>query len=142
MTQVDFYILQGGGEESVLELACKLTERASRTSATVYVHGRNPDQIAALNEQLWSFRDDAFVPHEICSESGVTERVALGCDHPPEDFQDVLINLADTTPPAFARFTRLLEIVPAEHEARNKSREKWRFYRDRGYPLKNHKIEA
>jgi len=49
----------------------------------------------------------------------------------------VLINLSDQTPSNFARFERMLEIVADQEAERNAGRERYRFYKERGYPL-NH----
>ena len=42
-------------------------------------------------------------------------------------------------PPQFARFERLLEIVGNEDEELAAGRERYRFYRDRGYAINNDK---
>ena len=139
MTQVDFYVMSGGDLDDAVLVACRLAEKAIR-AGKVYVHCQDKLQAATLHEKLWSFKPDAFIPHEQYSLNEPSESVVIGYEQPPESFQDVLINLAMDTPPVFARFERLLEIVPAEHDARNACREKYRFYKDHGYPLSKHDI--
>ena len=141
MTRVDFYVMANGGLEDAMGVACRLIEKAVRTG-TVYVHCQDEKQVSTLNEKLWSFRADSFIPHEQISTKTPQETVVIGCGEPPENFHNILVNLASATPPVFARFERLLEIVPAEHHARAASRVKYRFYQDRGYPLNKHDIEA
>jgi DNA polymerase-3 subunit chi len=131
--------MTGGDASDTLSIACRLTEKAVR-AGTVSLHCGNKLQAATLHEKLWSFRPDAFIPHELASEREPKESVVIGHRSPPENFHDILINLADETPSVFARFDRLLEIVPAEHHFREASRDKWRFYKDRGYPLQKHDI--
>jgi len=139
VTKIDFYVMTGGDANDSLSIACRLTEKAARTG-TVYLHCVDKLQAATLQEKLWSFRPDAFIPHELASEREPREYVVIGHEVPPGNFHDILINLADETPAVFARFNRLLEIVPAEHNFREASRKKWRFYQDRGYPLEKHDI--
>lgn len=139
MTKVDFYVMSGGSQDDAILIACRLTEKALK-AGTVYLHCQDRLQAATLHEKLWSFRPDAFIPHEQSSESDPQESVVIGYQEPPESFHDILINMALETPPVFARFERLLEIVPAEHDARGASRDKYRFYKDRGYPLATHDI--
>ena len=139
MTQIDFYVISGGGLDAAVLIACRLTEKALK-AGDVYLHCQDGLQAASLHEKLWSFRPDAFIPHEQSSKAGPEESVVIGFEEPPRSFHDILINLALETPPVFARFERLLEIVPAEHEARASSRKKYRFYKDRGYPLSTHDI--
>jgi len=131
--------MTGGDANDALAIACRLTEKAVR-AGTVYLHCVDKLQAATLQEKLWSFRPDAFIPHELSSEREPREMVVIGHKAPPENFHDILINLANETPAVFARFDRVLEIVPADHSFREASRNKWRFYQDRGYPLEKHDI--
>jgi DNA polymerase-3 subunit chi len=48
---------------------------------------------------------------------------------------DLLINLDDEWPPFFSRFERLVEIVGTEEDNKVKARSRYKFYKDRGYPL-------
>lgn len=142
MTQIDFYVMTGGSLNDAIQVACRLAEKAFN-KGSVYLHCQDKLQAATLHEKLWSFRADAFIPHEQYGSNGETpvqESVVIGYQEPPAEFHEILINLATQTPPVFARFERLLEIVPAEHDARAASREKYRFYKDRGYPLSTHDI--
>jgi len=52
----------------------------------------------------------------------------------------VLLNLDDAPPPFFTRFTRLLEVVSTEENDRAKARERFGFYRDRGYAINNYDL--
>ena len=55
-------------------------------------------------------------------------------------FEDVLVNLTLTPPPFFSRFQRLAEIVPADDTPAQAGRERYRFYRERGYELRAHNL--
>jgi DNA polymerase-3 subunit chi len=55
---------------------------------------------------------------------------------------EVLINLRDETPSMFSRFRRLIEIVSVEDADRAAARERFRFYRDRGYEIRTHQLGA
>jgi DNA polymerase-3 subunit chi len=61
-------------------------------------------------------------------------------DHAPH--HQVLLNLGAGVPAQFARFERLLEVVGNEPDELAAGRERYRFYRDRGYPLNNYKQGA
>jgi hypothetical protein len=45
----------------------------------------------------------------------------------------VLVNLGGDLPPGFSRFDRLIEIVGTDETDRIPARERFKFYRDRGY---------
>jgi DNA polymerase-3 subunit chi len=51
----------------------------------------------------------------------------------------VLLNLGAAVPQQFARFERLLEVIGNAPEELASGRERYRFYRDRGYTLNNYK---
>ena len=131
--------------DDALRTACRLAEKAVR-KFPVYLHCENADQASQLSNEMWSFRDDAFIPHRVHSitaddqASDSQEQVVIGFESPPSSMHAVMINLSPNTVPTFARFERLLEVVPAEHEARQASRTKYRFYKDRGYPLNTYNI--
>lgn len=80
-----------------------------------------------------------FVPHvgadsPLAHETPVV--IAGTLDHPAAaDHNQVLVNLDGELPPAFARFERLIEIVGTDDADRLPARGRFRFYRDRGYPL-------
>jgi DNA polymerase-3 subunit chi len=52
----------------------------------------------------------------------------------------LLINLAADVPDFFSRYERVAEIVDGNAERRAQSRERYRFYRDRGYQLNSHQV--
>jgi hypothetical protein len=51
-----------------------------------------------------------------------------------------LVNLSNEIPPGFSRFQQLIEIISIDDEDRLPGRERFRFYRERGYPLENRDI--
>jgi DNA polymerase-3 subunit chi len=53
----------------------------------------------------------------------------------PQD--ERLLNLADEVPPGFARFQTLVEIVSNEDSVRIPARERFKFYRERGYEIRS-----
>jgi DNA polymerase-3 subunit chi len=53
---------------------------------------------------------------------------------------ECLLNLSDEIPPGFSRFQSLVEIVSVDDQDRLPGRERFRFYRERGYPLRNDDI--
>ena len=54
----------------------------------------------------------------------------------------VLLNLARECPPHFERFERLCEVVGRGEDEVKAGRERYRFYRERGYKIVNHDLAA
>ncbi len=144
MTRVDFYVLDSGGDARE-RFACRLTEKIYRLGHRVLVHPRGASQARELDKMLWTWRDGSFVPHlawEPGIDAGDAEATPVivgdGGDTPVD--ADVLINLSDEVPAFFSRFERVAEIVDSDPARRSLSRERFAFYRDRGYPMDSHRI--
>ncbi|MBT3867136.1 MAG: DNA polymerase III subunit chi [Gammaproteobacteria bacterium] len=135
MTRIDFY--QTSGDEHAF--ACRLIDMVYRKGHQIYVHTSAEEQAKTLNEQLWTFKEDSFVPHSLHSEA-MDVPIKIGFDHEPEEHQDVLINLSGQIPHFFSRFDRVAEIVPVDQNSRKSARENYAYYKERGYVLNYHEI--
>ncbi len=137
MTQIDFYVLGESAGQDLENLACRLAEKALHAGSRIYFCCRDQAQLEQLDQLLWSWRASSFLPHTL---ELTDERcpIHLGMGTPPDHHQDILINLSGQIPEGYQRFERILELVPAEHGAREASRKNWGHYRDRGYPLHKH----
>lgn len=139
MTRVDFYVLTSTGPDDRTRFVCRLAEKAFLRKHNVFVNAASAAQADRLNELLWTFRDQSFVPHGL-AEQGAEAPVVIGFDREPGDADDMLINLAASVPTFFSRFERMLEVVDGDPERRQQGRERFKFYRDRGYHLTTHKL--
>ena len=136
MTKIDFYQIK----EEELGFTCRLIDQIYRRGHQIYVHTLDKKQAETLDDHLWVFREDSFLPHALQS-SGVDAPVKIGCDHEPEEHQDVLINLTGSVPSFFSRFDRVAEVVPVDENKRQAARENYSFYKQRGYALNYHQIK-
>ncbi len=142
MTRIDFYVLgeRAGGDRFVL--ACRLTEKAWNRGHRVYLHTGSDEEARRLDKLLWTFRQGSFLPHGLAGESDPgLNPILIGGGDDPEEEHGVLINLCSEVPPFFSRFERLVEPIDRDEQVRRTGRERFRFYRDRGYPLNSHEIE-
>lgn len=74
MTEVLFYHLKGQTPEQVLPaLLQKSLERGWR----VVVQGSSEERIEALDAHLWTWRDDAFLPHGTWRDNEASEQPIL-----------------------------------------------------------------
>lgn len=145
MTKVDFYILEDNQRD---QFVCRLTEKIYSQGKSIYIHTTGDEQSHLIDQLLWSFRDGSFIPHHCNCEpvEGVGEPknspVEIGSGELGENHKEVLINLAPEVPLIFSRFERVAEIIAESDPDRTLGRERFRFYRDRGYPLQSHNIKA
>lgn len=141
MTKVDFYILKDNSTLNRETLACRLTEKAYQQQHHIYVHTDSQQDAQRLDDLMWTFNQGSFLPHEIIvADTSSATPIKIGFGETTLDEYDVLINLGNEIPKHFSRFTRVAELVDADEQARNQARERFRFYRDRGYPLDSHDI--
>jgi len=143
MTRVNFYISPNQAADSGLQLACRIAEKAYGKQNKVYIHANNAEQAKQLDDLLWVFRQGSFVPHCQSNDENQQEAaVVIGYDALPEIQPDVLINLANEVPNFFTRFERVAEIVSGDENTRQIARERFKFYRERGYPLETHELNS
>jgi len=151
MTRVDFYISPDKATEANLRLACRIAEKAYSKQNKIYIHVNGAEQAKNLDDLLWVFREGSFVPHclysnktsnETSEEARQEAAVIIGFEGLPEIQPDVLINLADEVPNFFSRFERVAEIVGGDEPTRETARARYKFYRERGYPLESHELNS
>ena len=137
MTEVLFYT----HVDDRLQTACTLTVKALARQMRVMLFTADAADTERVSRLLWSVPATGFLPH--CrSEDRLSAVTPVIVDHRAEPLvhDQVLINLRAETPAFFSRFQRLVEIVGLEEDDRNAARERYRFYRDRGYEIKTHQL--
>ena len=143
MTRIDFYVAQPNSRFDRYLLACRIAIKAHQAKHRVFIHTVEPDEIRHLDRLLWTLDDMSFIPHGVIGQADPAMNPILigdvGTTVPDQAF-DVLINLAPEVPDFFSRFERLVECVDQDAQITARSRERYRFYRDRGYALKMHNM--
>lgn len=141
MTQVDLYLLADRSAASRELYGCRLAEKVYRLGHRLYVHTEDAAQALRMDELLWTFREGSFIPHERYQADRAPEApVMIGHDQEPAHDFDVLLNLAPDVPLFFSRFLRVAEPVENDDGPRQRARERYRFYRERGYALTTHNV--
>ena len=141
MTQVDFYILDEQAAGNRYLLACRLAEKIYHQGLRIFINTDSREEAIHMDRLLWTFRQGSFVPHAIQEKADpATTPVIIGSSGEAGEENDVLINLAPQVPNFFSRFKRVVELIDREAKVKIAGRERFRFYRDRGYPLNSHDI--
>ncbi len=141
MTLIDFYVLQKNTLEEQHHFACRLIEKAVRQGNRVMVATKDEAESQKINDCLWSFRPDAFIPHTIIGDEHSSQAPVLISHNDDDDtHSEVLVNLRLEVPPPFSRFKRLAEVVIQEKSVLENSRLSYAFYKKRGYPINTHKL--
>ena len=139
MTTIDFYT----HVDDPVAVAARLVAKAWPAHSAVRVMTPDAQATERLDRLLWTAPATGFLPHCRLS-SALAEATPIIVDHAEEHDGPacVLINLTATPPPFFSRFERLAEIVGADVDAVAAGRERYRFYRERGYELRAHSLAA
>ena len=145
MTRVDFYVLDDQAEAARERFACRLVEKAFRLKHKVYLHAASTAAAQRLDALLWTFSEGSFIPHVLAAPDldpslADATPVQIGTGEEPGFDAAVLVNLDGVVPGFFSRFERVAEIVGGDATERTQARERFKFYRDRGYVLETHRI--
>ncbi len=121
-------------------MACRLCDKAYQHQQHIYVHTQTPVHAELMNELLWTETEETFLPHGLIGEEPEAP-ILIGHHQDTNSDAPILINLDLQVPLFFSQFDRVMEIVPTEDEHRRLVREHYRFYKERGYPVKTHEIK-
>ena len=138
MIRADFYLIaRPRFRDEPLRLVCELARKAHDSGQPTLVLARDREQAEALDDLLWAFDDDAYVPHQIAGDE--EDELAPVLIAPPEmdaPMRPLVINLRDA--PVDGSFERVLEVVPADESARGPLRERWKAYKAQGFEVNKH----
>ncbi len=137
MSRADFYLIDKPRfRDEPLKLVCALVAKAYAAEQPCLILTTGMAQAEQLDDLLWSFDPESFIPHQIAGQSEDDSDVPVLIVPPGVTTPDrpLLMNLRED--PAEGNFDRVLEIVSADESARTGSRQRWQIYKQRGLELK------
>lgn len=135
MTLIDFYF----NASDKYRLAVRLGGKSLAQSTRMFVLTPDAGATERVGALLWTWQQTSFFPH--CRGHHVlAHETPIIVDHDSSVLvhDDVLLNLCDSYPPFFSRFKRLIEVVGMDDEDKAAARSRYKFYRDRGYEIRQH----
>jgi len=139
LTTIDFYF----NAQDRFQVACRLAGKALAQKKRLLIYAPEAEAADRIDKLLWTWPAIGFVPHCAPHEPLAAETpVLISSDADTPQTCELLLNLGTDCPPHFERFERLLEVVGPDEAERNAARDRYRFYRDRGYPIKNHDLSG
>jgi len=139
MTNISFYVLKGDTETDRQVFACRLASKAYHQGKQVYIHTDNIEQSKQLDELLWSFRPESFIPHQLVDNDNESP-ILIGHESKPPRLMSLLINLSNEQPLFFSQFERVAECINDNQAIKTAARQRYQFYQQRGYELATHKL--
>ena len=131
MKKVTFYLLENPSQ-SPEYFACRLIDKAWRQGLAIHVHTQDENSCKAMDQLLWSWREESFIPHVIVGQQSRGELVTLGHTLPSPPYRALLVNLSLEVPDFFREFDRVCEVVMKAPDKRTVSRNKFRADRQAG----------
>lgn len=137
MTRIDFH----SNVSNKLSYVCRLVYKAYTAQSQVVILLPDEAAIEALDKTLWTLTELDFIPHARLSDPVAAQSpIVLATKHQNQfPHHQILINLSNDSLNDFAQFERVIEIVSKEEQDILAGRERYKFYKQRGYPL-NHYI--
>ncbi len=130
--RVDFYLLNDKEPQAKWLVACRLLEKAYLRGHRVFVFCDSKEQAETLDELLWTYKDDSFVPHHLQGEGPEPPPpVQIGYGQEPRGYNDLILNLSNHIPTFFIRFRRIMEIVGTLDAEKENSRQHYKEYKAR-----------
>lgn len=135
---VDFYILASDNLAERDQFACQIIEKAFLSHHKLFVATHSVEEAQQLDELLWTFRPDSFVPH--APAGTIAAPVIIGILEQSRPGFDVWMNLSNQQPIIDAEVQRVIEIVAKIPLHQQAARDRFRQYRELGYVLNTHNI--
>lgn len=140
MPKVSFYILPSAKPEERHLFACRLIEKAYQNQQFPYVYTSNHQQSQQLDTQLWTFKADSFIPHQILVDQppAFERSILIGAQDAPKKWQQLIVNLSLNCPEKTAQGERILEILDTNKAIKQAGRVRYKHYQQSGYDLTTH----
>ena len=139
MTTIDFYT----HVPDRLEVAARIIAKAHAAHGSVRVLTPDAAMTDALDRRLWLLPPTGFIPHcRTDSPMAAETPIWIGHSLEHDGAAAVLVNLHASPPPFFSRFERLAEIGGTDAADVAAGRERWKFYKERGYELRSHNLSS
>jgi DNA polymerase-3 subunit chi len=146
-TQVMFYLLKDDVTDKAAEDTCSAIYHAClqasyfyRQNQRVYIYTQDQQHAEQVDEMLWAFDSDSFVPHNLVGEGPKQGAIVEIGFQPPQGRRPVLINLTSTIPNFANQFKFIVDFVPSDETLKQQARERFKVCRQWGFQVDNQTV--
>jgi len=125
MAQVDSYTLTEKNTSDRVQFACKMSEKSLRLGHEIFINTDSAQEAQKIDAQSGSFRAGSFTPHRFSDKNPADDPAVAGLSH--QGFHD-LVSTPGTT------------VNDSVNDSQQPARDRYRFYREQGRPLKSHEL--
>ncbi len=122
----------------LLFCACQQAAMAYRQQQKVFIYTQDQSQAHAIDEMLWAYEPDSFVPHNLMGEGPNYGSPVEISWQAPTNRRALLINLTANVPPFAQQFNQVIDFVPTNEELKQQARQRYRAYQQAGFAVKMH----
>lgn len=136
MTEISFYQVMDETPAAVDLAVALLLEKVLKSEHNAIVRAPNEDRLERLNSNLWSYKDDSFIPHG-SKEDGHEEQqpIYLSTEQDNPNGADILVTISGAESGDFSTYERVLDVFDASDISIKQARARWKEYKSKGYPL-------
>jgi DNA polymerase-3 subunit chi len=135
MARADFYLIgKPRFRDDPLLLVCELVKKAYAVAQPTLVLARSQEQADELDDKLWAFDDESFIPHQLAGDDDdAITAVVIAAPGVETADRPLVVNLRDECAPG--TYERVLEVIAADSAERDGSRVRWTEYKRRGFEV-------
>lgn len=130
MTSIQFYLIETDNASEQFHYALQLALQMLARGKHLHIHTSSAGDTAEM-EKLFTDK---------LSYGG--DRLSIDHRGEPQNNRDVLLNLSAEVPHFFSSFDSTLEVICTGSSGKDTGRERYRFYKSRGYPLMHCDVPA
>jgi len=151
-TQVMFYLLnddkvndEDKGADAINSSAafyhaCLQASYFYRQNQRVFIYTQDKESAEQIDELLWAFDSDSFVPHNLIGEGPKQGAAVEIGNQAPRGRRPVLINLTSTVPSFANQFQFIVDFVPSDETLKQQARDRFRACRQLGFIVNNQAV--
>lgn len=122
------------------DLAARLATDQFRQGKRVFIYTNDKNDSHIIDEYLWSFEANSFVPHNLQGEGPANGAPVEIGDSTPVGNRRILINLATKVPDFINRFSQVFDFVPSDTSLKQAARERYKYLRQMGVNISTQDI--
>jgi len=120
---------------ALLFCACVQAALCYRQQQKVFIYTENQQQAHDLDELLWAFDADSFVPHNLMGEGPSYGSPVEISWQAPTNRRAILINLTENAPSFVQQFGHVIDFVPPDEKLKQLARSRYRQYQQLGFAV-------
>lgn len=128
--------ITGVNEQDIhLHYACLHAAYFYRQKQRVFIYTQNQESAHIIDEMLWAFDADSFVPHNLVGEGTELGSAVEISWQAPQNRRAILINLTREVPPFANQYSIVIDFVPIEETEKIQARNRFRTCRQWGFEV-------